>query len=163
MRYLRYTHSCGLYYTRYAAIIEGYSDANWISDVKDSNSISGFVFTLKGAAISWKSSKQTVITRSIMKSEFITLEKCGEEVERLRHFLEDIPRWRKPMPAICIHFDSQSEIGRAQSNMHNGKSRHIRQRSNTIRQLLSTRVISIDYVKSKDDIMDPLPKGKIES
>ena len=43
--------------------------------------------------------------------------------------------------------------------MYNGKSRHIRRRHNTIRQLLSTGVISLDFVKSKDNIMDPLIKG----
>ena len=43
--------------------------------------------------------------------------------------------------------------------MYNGKSRHIRRRHNTIRQLLSTRVISLDYVKSKGNIADSLTKG----
>ena len=43
--------------------------------------------------------------------------------------------------------------------MYNGKSRHILRRDNTIRQLLSTRVISLDYVKSKDNIMGLLTKG----
>ena len=42
--------------------------------------------------------------------------------------------------------------------MYNGKSRHIRRRHNTIRQLISTGIISIDYVKSKDNIADPLTK-----
>ena len=99
--------------------------------------------------VSWKSSKQTVISRSIMESEFIALDKCGEEAEWLRHFLEDIPRWPKPVPLICIHCDSQSAIGRAQNSMYNDKSRHIRRRHNTIKQKLSTGVITIDYVKSK--------------
>ena len=65
----------------------------------------------------------------------------------------------EPMPPICIHCDSQSALGRAQNNMYNGKSRHIRCRHNTIRQLLSTGIISIDYVKSKDNIVNPLTKG----
>ena len=81
LRYLRYTREYGLHYTRYPAVIEGYSDASWISDIKDSKSTSGYVFTLAGAAISWKSSKQTVITRSTMESEFVALDKCGEEAE----------------------------------------------------------------------------------
>ena len=93
-----------------------------------------------------------------MESEFIALDKCGEEAEWLRHFLEDIPRWLKHVPPICIHCDSQSAIGRAQNSMYNGKSRHIHRRHNTIRQLLSTEVISLDYVKSKDNITDPLTK-----
>ncbi|GJX93350.1 hypothetical protein Tco_0347936 [Tanacetum coccineum] len=94
-----------------------------------------------------------------MESEFIALDKCREEEEWLRQFVEDIPRWPKPVMAICIHCDSQSTIGRAHSIMYNGKSRHIRRRHNSIRQLLSTEVISIDYVKSKDNIADPLTKG----
>ena len=159
LRYLRFTRDHGLNFTRYPAVLEGYCDANWISDTKDSKSTSGYVFTLGGAAISWKSTKQTCIARSTMESEFIALDKAGEEAEWLRHFLEDIPMWPKPMPAICIHCDSQSAIGRAQNHMYNGKSRHIRRRHNTVRQLLSNGIISIDYIKSKENIADPLTKG----
>lgn len=48
---------------------------------------------------------------------------------------------------------------RAKNNVYNGKSRHIRRRHNSIRQLLSNGIISIDYVKSKENIADPLTKG----
>ncbi|XP_076917942.1 uncharacterized protein LOC143578165 [Bidens hawaiensis] len=101
----------------------------------------------------------TRILRSTMELEFIALDKCGEEAEWLRQFMEDIPIWLKPLSAICIHCDSQSAIGRAHSVMYNGKSRHIRRRHNTVRQLLTTSVITIDYVKSKDNIAEPLKKG----
>ena len=57
-----------------------------------------------------------------MESEFIALDKAGEEAEWLRNFLEDIPNWPKPVPAGCIHCDSQAEIGRARNVMYNGKS-----------------------------------------
>ncbi|KAJ9559249.1 LOW QUALITY PROTEIN: hypothetical protein OSB04_013863 [Centaurea solstitialis] len=144
-RLLRYTRECGLHYGRYPTVIKGYSDANWISDIKDSRSTSGYVFTLGSATISWKSSKKTIIVRSTMESEFIALDKCGE---KLRQFVEDVPKWPKPVTVICIHCDSQSKIGRAQSTIRN-----------MIRQLISIGVISIDYVKSKDNIVDPLTKS----
>ena len=159
LRYLRFTRDHGLNFTRYPAVLEGYCDADWISDTKDSKSTSGYVFTLGGAAVSWKSMKQTCIARSTMESEFIALDKAGEEAEWLRHFLEDIPMWPKPVPAICMHCDSQSAIDRAQNHMYNSKSRDIRRRHNTIRQLLSNGIISIDYIKSKENIADPLTKG----
>ena len=126
LRCLKYTQNYGLHYSKYPAILEGYCDVNWISDTKDSKSTSGYLFTLGGGMVSWKSSKQTYISRSTMGSEFIALDKAGEEAEWLRHFLEDIPIWPQPVPAICIHCDSQSAIGRAQSHIYNGKSRHIR-------------------------------------
>nr|GEZ14654.1 retrotransposon protein, putative, Ty1-copia subclass [Tanacetum cinerariifolium] len=36
LHYLRYSRDYGLHYDRHPAVIEGYSDANWISDIKDS-------------------------------------------------------------------------------------------------------------------------------
>ncbi|GKD31219.1 zinc finger, CCHC-type containing protein [Tanacetum coccineum] len=79
--YLRYSHDYELHYDRYPAVIEGYNDANWISNIKDSRSTSGYVFTLGGAAISWKSSKKTIIAKSTMELEFTALDKYGEEAE----------------------------------------------------------------------------------
>ncbi|PHT25279.1 hypothetical protein CQW23_35087 [Capsicum baccatum] len=93
-----------------------------------------------------------------MESEFIALDKDGEEAEWLRNFLEDIPCWPKPVAPVCIHCDSQTAIGRAGSMIYNGKSRHIRWRHNTIRELLSSGIIIVGYVKSKDNVSDPLTK-----
>ena len=70
--------------------------------------------------MSWKSSKQTIITHSTMKVEFVALDKCVQEAEYLRQFLEDILRWSKPVTTIGIHCDSQSAIGRAQSVIYKG-------------------------------------------
>jgi len=94
-----------------------------------------------------------------MKSEFIALDKVSEELEWLQNFLEDIPYWPKPVAPVCIHCDSQAAIGRAGSMMYNGKSRHIRRRHNTVREFLSSGIITVDYVKSKDNVLDPLTKG----
>ena len=43
--------------------------------------------------------------------------------------------------------------------MYNGMSPHIRHRHDTVRKLLSSGIITIDYVKSKDNVLDPLTKG----
>ena len=105
--------------------------------------------------------RKRVFSISVMESEFIALDKAGEEAEWLHQFLENIPIWPKPVLAICIHCDSQSTIGRAQSDMYNGKSRHIRRRHNIVRQFLSNEIISIDYIKSKNNLVDLLTKGLI--
>ncbi|XP_070041353.1 secreted RxLR effector protein 161-like [Nicotiana tomentosiformis] len=123
--YLRHTQDYALHYSKYPTVVEGYSDANWITGSSKTKSTSEYVFTIGGGAISWKSSKQTCIARSIMKFEFIALDKVGEEAEWLLNFLEDIPFWLKPVALICIHCDSLAVIGRAGSVMYNGKSRHI--------------------------------------
>lgn len=159
LRYLKYTLDFGLYYTRYPAIPERYRNANWISDTKDSKSTSSYVFTISGWAVLWKSSKQTCIAWSNMEYEFVALDKTWEEIEWLRNFLENIPCWTKSVPPIMIHCDSQSAIRTTQTNMYNNKSRHIHWRHNTVRKLISSGIMFIDNIKSKDNLVDSLTKG----
>ena len=56
-KYLRGTIDYGLKFESSPPILEGYTDANWISNSNEINSNSGYVFTLGGRAVSWKSSK----------------------------------------------------------------------------------------------------------
>jgi hypothetical protein len=51
--------------------IVGYSDADYVGDRDDRKSTSGYVFTLAGGAISWRSSKQELVATSMMYTEFI--------------------------------------------------------------------------------------------
>jgi len=89
----------------------------------------------------------------MMESKFIVHNKDEEETKWLRNFLKDFPCWAKPVPTIHIYCDIQSVIRRVQSNMHNGKSRH-----NTIKYFLLNEIISINYIKSKQNIVDSLTK-----
>ena len=135
-------------------MIEGYSDANWITWSNNVKSTSRYVFIIGGREASWKSSTQTCIARSTMESEFIALYKAGEEDEWLLNFLEDISFLPKPIGPFWIHCDSKEIIGSAESVMYNGKSRHIRRRHDTARQLLYSGIITITYVKSRDYVLD---------
>ena len=42
---------------------------------------SGYMFTLAGGAVSWKSFKQVNIARSTTEAELVTLEKVGSEAK----------------------------------------------------------------------------------
>jgi hypothetical protein len=57
MHYLAGTMDYEIHYSRYPAVLEGYSDASWISDVDELYVTSGYVFTLGYAIVSWRSCK----------------------------------------------------------------------------------------------------------
>ena len=57
LKYLRRTKDVFLICGDGDLIVNGYSDASFQSDRDDSKSQSGYVFTLNGGAVSWKSSK----------------------------------------------------------------------------------------------------------
>jgi hypothetical protein len=132
LRYLKGTINFGLSYCGYPTVLEGYCDANWISDSDEVKPSSGYVFTLAGGAVSWKSSKQTCIARSTMEAELVALEKAGSEAEWLKSLLVDLPLYTNPVPPVCIHCDCQTAIARAKLKIYNGKSRHIRLRHNIV-------------------------------
>ena len=50
--YLKKTISLGLFYSEFPAMLEGYSNASWITSVSDNKSMSSWIFTLGGGAIS---------------------------------------------------------------------------------------------------------------
>jgi len=57
--------------------IVGYSDADFAGCVDSRKSTSGYIFTLAGGPISWKSSKQTLVASSTMQAEYVA---CYEAV-----------------------------------------------------------------------------------
>ena len=85
-----------------SSVLDGYSDANWISDSDELKSTSGYMITLGWGAVSWKSFKQTVTARSTMESEFVPLEKAGTEAEWLRNLLIDILIWKRTS-SDCVY------------------------------------------------------------
>jgi hypothetical protein len=81
MHYLVGTMEYRIHYSGYPAVLEGYSDANWISDVDELYATSGYVFTLAGAAVSWRSCTQTILTRSTMEAELVALDTATVEAD----------------------------------------------------------------------------------
>ncbi|GJW84934.1 hypothetical protein Tco_0158079 [Tanacetum coccineum] len=59
LKYLKKTMDNILTYTGCPLVLEGYTDASWISNTKDNSFTSGWVFMLGGGVISWASKKQT--------------------------------------------------------------------------------------------------------
>jgi hypothetical protein len=52
MHYLKGTMSYGIRYTGHPKVLEGYCNANWISDADELYATSGYVFLLGGDTVS---------------------------------------------------------------------------------------------------------------
>ncbi|GJU84246.1 hypothetical protein Tco_1291792 [Tanacetum coccineum] len=147
LKYLKKTMDYKLTYIGYPLVLEGYTDASWISNSEDNSSTSGWVFLLGGGVISWVFKKQTCITSSTMEYEFVALAAAGKEAEWLRNLILEIPLWSKPIAPISIRCDSVATLVKAYSQMYNGKSRYLGVRHSMIRELITNVVISIEFVR----------------
>jgi len=83
---------------------------------------------------------------------------AGSEAEWLKNFLVNISLGMKPTPSVSMHCDCQSTIVIAKNKTYNGKNKHIQLKHNLVKQLLKSRTISIDYVKSERNLAYPLRK-----
>ena len=87
MRYLIGIKSYGLFYKKYLAVIETFSDVDWNTLSSDFLSTTGYIFTLGSIVICWKSKKQTIIANSTMEAELIALVLASEKANWLRDLL----------------------------------------------------------------------------
>ena len=79
LKYLRRTKDLLLVYGGNSLKVEGFTDSSFQSDVDDSKSNSGYVYTLNGGAVCWKSSKQDTTADSTTEAEYIAALDAAKE------------------------------------------------------------------------------------
>jgi hypothetical protein len=91
LKYLNGTRDPGLFYSRNQdSILLGYTNAGYLSDPHNDRSQTGFVFLQGGTTISWKSSKQTLVSTSTNHSEIIALYEASREYVWLHEMINHI-------------------------------------------------------------------------
>ena len=160
LKYLRRTKDWFLVYGGSTELCaKGYTDASFQTDRDDSKSQSGFVFTLNGAAVSWKSSKQTVTADSTTESEYIAASEAAKEAIWMRQFLQGltvVPSSNDPITLLC---DNSGAIFQAKEPKSSNKSRHVLRKAHMIRDYVEQKEIELCKVGTDDNISDPLTKA----
>jgi hypothetical protein len=160
MHYLVGTMDYITYYSGYPTILEGYIVANWISDVDELYAMSGYVFTLGGDAVSWRSCKQTILMMSTREAELTSLDTTTVETEWLRELLMDLSIVEKSLPAILMNCDNQMVIVKVDSSTDNMKSsRHIKRQLKSVWKMRNSRVSTLNYIHTEKNLADPFIKG----
>jgi hypothetical protein len=95
-----------------------------------------------------------------MEAELTALDTVSAEAEWLRELLSDLPVIEKPIPAILMNCDNQTVITKVNSAKNNAKStRHVKRRLKYVRKLRNSGVITVAYVQTDKNLVDPFTKG----
>jgi hypothetical protein len=140
-----------------------YTDVGYLSDPHNGRSQTGFVFLNGGTAISWKSSKQTLVTTSTNHLEIIALYESSHECVWLRRVINHIqsscgiPSIESPTiiyedNAACV---AQMQQGYIKSNV----IKHISPKLFYPHQLQQSGEIKIMQTKSCDNFTDLFTKS----
>lgn len=63
------------------------------------------------------------------------------------------------MPLISIGYDSEATLSRVYNEVYNGKSTYVGLRYNHVRQLVTNGGITVDFIRSSQNLVDPLIEG----
>ena len=117
LRYLKETKSYGLLYK--GELNEGgfpeplcYTDSDWAGDTESRKSTGGYVFILCGAAVSWKTKKQTTISLSSTEAEYVALSEATKEAIWMKRLLREIETRIVPKAKVNLAEYHESEIER---------------------------------------------------
>ncbi|KAA0045094.1 putative mitochondrial protein [Cucumis melo var. makuwa] len=116
LRYIKGTLGHGLQFSSQSSLVlSGFSNADWTGDPTDRRSTTGYCFYLGDALISWRSKKQSVVSRSSTESEYCALADATSELLWLRWLLTDMGA-PQTSPTI-LHCDNRSAIQIAHNNV----------------------------------------------
>lgn len=163
-RYLKGTVDLGLFFRNNQDLtLVGYADAGYLSDPHTGKSQTGFVFLCGGTAISWKSSKQTIVTTSTNHSEVIALYEASRECAWLRRMVAHItkscglnvehsPTIIYEDNAACV---AQMQTGYVKSNL----TKHIDPKFYYAHELHKMNEIRVQHTKSCENVADLFTKS----
>ncbi|KAJ9553104.1 hypothetical protein OSB04_017149 [Centaurea solstitialis] len=138
--------------------VTGYSDASFQTDRDDFRSQSGYVFTLNGGTISWKSSRQDTIADSTTEAEYIAASDAAKEAVWLRNFLSDLRVVASVSRPIDIFCDNSGAVAQAKEPREHHKSRHVLRKYHLIREIIGRGDVRICKIPTEDNVADPLTK-----
>ncbi|RDX78925.1 hypothetical protein CR513_40720, partial [Mucuna pruriens] len=90
LRYLKGTLDFGLFYSSSNEFkLMRFCDSDFVGDVDDRQSTTGFVFFMGGCAFTWNSKKQVIVTLSTCEAEYLATTSCTYQAIWLRRLLKN--------------------------------------------------------------------------
>ena len=137
----------------------GYTDSDFQSNADLRKSTSGYVFTLRGAVVSWKSIKQSCIDDSTMEDEYVEALEAAKEVVWLGKFLMELGVIAKAVDPMILYYDNSGAVAQAKEPRNHRKGKHIERKYHLIREIVQRGDIIIEKIASEDNLGDPFTKA----
>ncbi|MCO5576788.1 hypothetical protein L7F22_030608 [Adiantum nelumboides] len=94
LRYLKATNNMCICYGSQELSVMGYTNSDYAGDLDNRMSTSGYVFTMAGGAVSWRSRLQTCVTQSTIEAEYVTASEACKEAIWLGRLVTDFGNQR---------------------------------------------------------------------
>lgn len=144
--------------------LDVFIDTNWVGNVDNRKRTTSGAFLLGGRLVAWTSKKQTCVSHSTVKVEYVAASMNCTQTIQMRHVLEGFKiDMSKPATIYC---DNTSTINISKNHVLHARTKHIELMYHFLRERFQEKEVNMEYVKSKDQLADiftkPLPKATFE-
>ncbi|MBW0479361.1 hypothetical protein O181_019076 [Austropuccinia psidii MF-1] len=161
LKYLRGTQDVGLTYPKDINTgIVAYTDADWGNCSTTRRSVTGFLATMCGSLVLWKTRKQPTVLLSTSEAKYKALCDLTSELMWLKQWCQEcgILTVNNPIP---VHEDNQSCINAAKGdcNLNNKRMKHIDIQLHFIKEAISSSFVELVYTPTSNMLADFLTKS----
>ncbi|KAL5768311.1 hypothetical protein ACOSQ2_015094 [Xanthoceras sorbifolium] len=156
LRYLRGTSEACLEFSRSSSSLVGFVDSDYAGDLDKRRSLTGYVFTLGGSAVSWKASLQPVVALSTTEAEYIAITEVIKEALWLRGLYGELSSCSDATTIFC---DSQSAIHLTKDQMFHERTKHIDIKFHFVRDIIAQGQVTVKKISTHDNPADMLTKS----
>ncbi len=160
LKYLGSTSDHGIRFTTSKPNVNdkllGFCDADWAGNSDNRRSTTGFLFTLHGSPISWKSKLQASTALSSVEAEYISLCAAAREAKWTRQLLFELGFPQDS--ATTIFEDNKGCIAISGNDRTDTRSKHIDVKYHFVRQMIKSNQIQVEYLPTEEMIADMFTK-----
>jgi hypothetical protein len=147
-RYLKGKKEFGLCYPKRKDLsLISYTDAVWVGCIDDQRSTNGASFYLGECLVSWIRKKQSSVSLSTTKAEYIAAATYCTQVLWMKQIMIDIQvEYDEPIPIYC---DNTSTINISKNPVMHSKMKHIPIKYQFLWEQVAKKNIKVEYVGTK--------------
>ncbi|CAN1852203.1 Retrovirus-related Pol polyprotein from transposon TNT 1-94 [Linum perenne] len=158
LRYLKMAPGQGLFYRADSRLeLKGFCDSDWATCPDTRRSVTGYCTYLGDNLLTWKSKKQTTVSRSSSEAEYRALAHLVCEVQWLTVLLKEIGV-QVPTP-VEIQCDNRSAIHIAENPVFHERTKHIEIDCHVTRERIKSGLVKLCHVSTEKQLADIFTKG----
>ena len=153
--YLRGTSNAHLQFGKSGDGLVGFVDSDYAGDLDKRRSLTGYVFTIGGCAVSWKAILQSTVAWSTTEAEYMAIAEACREATWLRGLYAELCG---DISCTTIFCDSQSAICLTKDSMFHERTKHIDVKYHYTREVIAEGNVKVCKISTHDNAADMMTK-----
>ena len=158
LQYIKGTPGQGVFFSSDSDLhLKAYCDADWAGCPDTRKSLTGYCVFLGNALVSWRSKKQSIVSRSSAEAKYRAMATTTCELTWILHLLQDL-HVKNDRP-VLMYYDNQAALHIAANPVFHERSKHIEAHCHVVRNRIIDGTLKTFYVSTKNQLAEVFTKA----